>query len=34
MEYLSNKWNGLNKRGKIIVCVVALVIVVAIVQGV
>tara|TARA_X000001382_G_scaffold450_1_gene616 strand:+ start:381 stop:485 length:105 start_codon:yes stop_codon:yes gene_type:complete len=34
MNKIMEKWNGLNKRGKIIVCVVALVIVVAIVQGV
>ena len=40
MDYLQNKWidikskwNGLNKKGKAIVCVIAIVIVVAIIKG-
>ena len=32
MEFMKDKWNNLNKRGKIIVCVVAVIVVVALVQ--
>ena len=32
MEFMKDKWNNLNKRGKIIVCVVAVIVVVTLVQ--
>lgn len=34
MEFMKDKWNNLNKRGKIIVCVVAVIVVVALVQNI
>ena len=30
MEFMKDKWNNLNKRGKIIVCVVAVIVVISI----
>jgi hypothetical protein len=34
LELLKTKWNNLNKKGKTIVCVVAIVVIIAIVQSV
>ena len=34
MEFMKDKWNNLNKRGKIIVCVVAVIVVIALVQNI
>ena len=33
MDYLSNKWNSLNKKGKALVCAVAIIIAVLVIQG-
>ena len=34
LELLKTKWNNLNKKGKTIVCIVAIVVIIAIVQSV
>jgi hypothetical protein len=34
LELLKTKWNNLNKKGKTIVCVVAIVVIIAIIQSV
>jgi flagellar biosynthesis/type III secretory pathway M-ring protein FliF/YscJ len=31
--YIKNKWNSLNKKGKTIVCVIGIVIVIAVIKG-
>ena len=34
LELLKTKWNNLNKKGKTIVCIVAIVVIIAIIQSV
>ena len=34
LELLKTRWNNLNKKGKTIVCVVAIVVIIAIIQSV
>lgn len=34
LEILKTKWNNLNKKGKTIVCIVAIVVIIAIIQSV